>query len=352
MTTKIALVGAGNISDQYLTNLSRYPEAEVVLITDIIEERAAEQAAKYGVPRSGAPSLAFEDLTLPRDHAAITTAALEAGKHVWSEKPLADSREAGKALVDLAKEKGLRLGCAPDTVLCPGVQGSLAALRAQEGEPFRARMLFQYHGPDAWHPNPEFLFKPGAGPLLDYGPYYLTTAVLALGPVKRVKAAVGITPREVREVGEGPLAGQTFTVEVPTTVLALLEHESGAVTDICFSFDSGSLREEVEFYTPGVSVIGTDPNITHGTVKVIEKKQEVFSKETDGEAWGRGVGLIDMIRSMAADEPHRASGDLAYHVLDVMLSIEEAIITDGPVEVVSTTDRVELIPEGWHPEKP
>ncbi|MCA0251136.1 MAG: Gfo/Idh/MocA family oxidoreductase [Actinobacteria bacterium] len=360
--TRVALIGAGNISDQYLTNLGRYPDIEVAAVTDRDPEVARRQAEKYGVAASGTPDLALNDpsielifnLTIPSVHAEVSAAALRAGKHVWSEKPLALDRESAQELLDLAASRGLRLGCAPDTVLCPGIQGSLAALgelASQAGEtPFRARMLFQYHGPDAWHPNPEFLFQPGAGPLLDYGPYYLTTAVLALGPVKRVAGSVGVRPRLRRQVEAGPLAGTVFDVNVPTTVVALLEHQSGAFTDITLSFDAHTLREEVEFQTASATVIATDPNRCDGVVRTMFRKEEVSSRNTDDPVWGRGVGAVDMVRSIAANRPHRASGELAYHVLDVMLSIADSIETGESVTLTSTTAPVDLIPAGWRPD--
>lgn len=360
---RVGVIGAGNISDQYLTNLSRYPDVELVAIADANPAAAAAQAARYGIARHGRSEVVLDDptigfvvnLTVPVAHAEVTEAALRAGKHVWSEKPLAMDRESGRALLDLAAELGLRIGCAPDTVLCPGVQGSLAALRELEatGSPaFRARMLFQYHGPDTWHPNPEFLFKPGAGPLMDYGPYYLTDAVLALGTVSRVVGSIGVAPRAVRQVETGPLAGTEFTVEVPTTVVALLQHAGGAVTDITFSFDANTLHEEVEFLTPQASVVATDPNIQGGTVRVMKRNRPVAERVTDDPAWGRGVGLVDLIRSIDAGVPHRASGDLAYHVLDVMLSIAESAASGTSVDVASAAPVVPLIPEGWRPDLP
>lgn len=292
----VALIGAGNISDQYLANLGRYPDVDVIRVASRNVARAAEQADKYGVLRAGSIDSALADpdvdlilnLTIPSVHAEITAAALKAGKHVWSEKPLATDRESARSLLGLASQRGLRLGCAPDTVLCPGVQGSLSAIRSVEkqyGEPaFRAQMLFQYHGPDSWHPNPEFLFKPGAGPLMDFGPYYLTDAVLALGPVKRVRGSAGLTPRKTRMISTGLHAGDTFSVEIPTTVMAILEHASGAITDISFSFDAQIRREEVAFHTP------------HGDCRCHRPGPLWWHSACDGEG---GRGLV---------EQHRRSG--------------------------------------------
>lgn len=355
----IALIGAGNISDQYLTNLTKYPDVRVVAVTDANEDAAKAQADKYSIPRFGTPDLALSDpkidlivnLTTPNVHYEVSAAALTAGKHVWSEKPLATNREDGRRLVELAKATGLRLGCAPDTVLCPGVQTSLRTLRTveEDGPVFRARMLFQYHGPDFWHPNPEFLFKRGAGPLMDYGPYYLTFAVLALGPVARVAGAVGVQPRTTRDVHQGPLAGTQFSVEVPTTVVALLEHEGGGFTDVTLSFDANTLREEVEFQTPVASIIATDPNRTDGTLRVMKRNDEVTAIDPTVPTSGRGVGVVDMVRSLNDGSDHRASAELAYHVLDVMLSVQEAIDTGTPVEVKSSVPTVPLLPDQWDP---
>lgn len=362
--TRVGVIGAGNISGEYLSNLSRYPEVELVAVASRTPQRAAAQAATYGIATSGSNEVVLDDpsiavvvnLTTPDVHVEVTSAALRAGKHVWSEKALAPDRESGRALLELAAGLGLRLGCAPDTVLCPGPQHSLATLAqavAADGRPpFRARMLYQYHGPDAWHPNPEFLFKAGAGPLLDIGPYYLTFAVLALGPVRRVAGSIGVRPRTTREVGQGELAGTRFSVEVPTTVVALLEHESGAFTDITLSFDAQIRRTEVEFQTPSATVIATNPSGYGGTVRVMVRDVEVTSVTPDDAGWGRGVGCLELVRAIAAGEEHRTSGQLAYHVLDVMLSVEDSIEAGQPVEVGSTAPQIPLIPPGWHPERP
>src|SRR5690606_18622401 len=226
----VGLVGAGNISDQYLANLTRYPDVEVRFVADLDLARAAAQAQRYGVPASGTVEelLAREDvdvvvnLTVPAVHAEVGHRVLAAGKHVWSEKPLALDAGTAAALLADAAARGLRVACAPDTVLGAGVQTALRAIaRGDIGEPLTATTMFHVPGPEAWHPSPDFLFARGAGPLFDMGPYYVTTLVHALGSATRVQA-VASTSRTTRTIGSGPRAGETFAVEVPTHHAALI----------------------------------------------------------------------------------------------------------------------------------
>ncbi|MFC8066713.1 Gfo/Idh/MocA family protein [Streptomyces sp. NPDC057293] len=187
----VGLIGAGNISGQYLRSLTSFPDLKVHIVGDLDTDRARAQADEYSVPRSGtaADVLAHDDveivvnLTLPAAHADVSSRALSAGKHVWSEKPLAIDRDSAHSVLDQAATAGLRVGVAPDTVLGPAVQTARRALaRGDIGRPLSAQTVMQYAGPDAWHPSPEFLFAKGAGPLFDMGPYYITTLLNLFGP--------------------------------------------------------------------------------------------------------------------------------------------------------------------------
>ena len=360
MGLRIGLVGAGNISDQYLTNLTSYPDVEVVAVGDIDAQRAQAQAARYGVPEAGAADLVLDhpdielvvNLTIPAAHADVDVRALRAGKHVWSEKPLATSLEDAARVLAVAAESGLRVGCAPDTVLGPGIQATLRMVRDDIGAAVTGLALFQNRGPDLWHPSIEFFYAAGGGPVLDVGPYYLTSLVLGLGPVVSV-TAVGGTARTRRLIAAGPRQGTVVPVAVPTHTEALLRHASGATTTAIFSFDSSRVRKVLEFGGVEASVQASDPNSFDGTITrfgapVIRGQEVVEVVEVAAAGAGRGIGVVDMARSIAAGTPHRASGELAYHVLEIMLAINDAVDTGGTIAIQSTVPSTDPLPDDWN----
>src|SRR5690625_2894608 len=231
----IGVIGVGGISDTYLEKLGSFPDGEVLILGDLDTERAAAQAAKHGVPAAGTTQDVLDhpgvqvvvNLTIPAVHTEISSAAIAAGKHVWTEKPLGLDRPSTAALLEQAGAAGLRVGCAPDTVLGAGVQTAKRAItEGLIGRPLFAQTSMQWQGPEVFHPNPAFLFAKGAGPLLDIGPYYFTTLVSLFGTVDKV-AAMGLRAREEREIQVGPQAGQTFPVETPSTISVLTQFEGG-----------------------------------------------------------------------------------------------------------------------------
>lgn len=358
MAVGIGLAGAGTISTQYLTNLARYPDVEVVAIGDLDTERAAAQADAFGVPSSGSLQTVLDhpgvdvvvNLTIPAAHVEVSTAAIRAGKHVWSEKPLALDRASARALLDEAAALGRHVCCAPDTVLGPGIQATLREIVAGSiGQPLAGLAIMQGPGPDSWHPSPEFLFQTGGGPVLDVGPYYLTSLVLGLGPVTGVVAGGG-RAREVRTVMAGPRAGETFEVTVPTTANVLLRHASGATSVGLFSFDSGQGRSGIlEFQGTTATIVSSDPNRFDGTVRTHSAGEVRSELVVEEQGMGRGIGLVDLVRSLAAGTTPRLDGELAYHVLDVMLAIEESIAAGAEVAVTSVPPAVLPLPDGWDP---
>jgi predicted dehydrogenase len=293
------------------------------------------------------------NLTIPAAHAEVSTQILEAGKHVWSEKPLTTDRDSAQALLVLAEEKGLRVGGAPDTVLGAGIQSGLRALAdGTVGEPRFATALMRSPGPESWHPNPAFLFQKGAGPLLDIGPYYLTSLVLAQGPVARV-SAVGTRAVPERVIGSGPKAGETFEVEVFTQISALLQHENGATSSVQFTFDTGAGYPHVLDLNGSEGTLRLpDPNTFDGPTEVGVRTgdQEWTTLEATGPVAGRGLGTLEMARAIRAGVPHRLSGALAAHVLDVMLSIQDAATTEQPLAVASSVAPVPPLPADFDPE--
>lgn len=357
----IGVIGAGVISDEYLPTLTRLPDLEVRFIADRSPERARACAEKYGVAAWGTYDELLADegvqlvvnLTVPQAHYEITRTALEAGRHVWSEKPLATTADDARTLVELAERLGLRLGSAPDTFLGPGLQTGLAAIRGGKiGEPRTAFASYQYGGPDMWHPSPEFLFATGAGPVLDVGPYHLTALVHVFGSVTRVTAR-GIASRPTRTIGVGERAGTEFPVEVPTHVTALYEFENGGLADVVLSFDSAIVRMALEVSGTSGALQMTDPNGFTGDSVLVTGYDARTTIPGDGPGGaGRGSGAVDIVRSLRAGEPHRAGGALALHVLDGLLATEESIRTGLPVDVHSRISPVPLLPEGWTTDTP
>ncbi|WP_020658468.1 Gfo/Idh/MocA family protein [Amycolatopsis benzoatilytica] len=359
MTVGVGVVGAGFISDTYLENLSSFPDVRVEAVADLDVGRARAQADKHGVPRSGslADLLALPEieivvnLTVPAVHVEVSLAAVEAGKHVWTEKPLGLDRQTARKLLDRAREKGLRVASAPDTVLGAGQQTARRAVEAGRiGTPATALALFQTPGPESWHPAPEFLYQAGAGPLLDMGPYYLSQLVCLFGPIRKVTGAGG-RARETRVIGSGPRAGTAFPVTVPTTVTALAEFARGGSAQLVLTFDSALRRTGfVEVSGPLGTAVLPDPNRFDGdTVLHLAGHDEPEELPAAGHAASRGTGVLDLARAIRAGAPERASGELAYHVLDAMLAIEESITRGSSVEVSSSVDVAAPLPADWDP---
>jgi predicted dehydrogenase len=361
----VGIIGAGNISDQYLTHLTSFPDVRVLAVGDLLEDRARSQAEKYGIPRGGGVDLVLDDpdidivvnLTIPAVHVEVSEAIIAAGKHVWTEKPIGIDREESQRLLSKADAAGLRVGVAPDTVLGPGVQTAKRAIaRGDIGRPLFATTTFQWQGPELWHPNPAFLYAKGAGPLLDMGPYYVSTLVHVFGAVASV-AALGLQGVPTRTVKSGELAGQEFPVEIPSTLSVLMEFEQGGQAQSLYSTDSPLLRHgiveingtEGTLVIPDPNTFGGDITITRPLSDVSVREQEVIQVPQEGVLAGRGLGLLDMARSIREDRPHVATGQFGYHVLDTLLSIEEAAASRSFVTVRSTVDEVGTLPADFDP---
>lgn len=355
----VGVIGAGVISTQYLENLTRFPDLQVLFVADIDAERARAQAAKFDLPGSGSveellahPGIEIVvNLTIPAAHAEVSLRAIQAGKNVWSEKPFATDRASGRGLLDAARDRGLRVACAPDTFLGAGLQTAQGLIRdGRIGEPLTAITMMQASGPEAWHPNPDFLYAVGGGPLFDMGPYYVTTLVQNLGPVKRV-AALGSRALARRTIATGPRAGETFPVEVPTHVSALLEFEGGASAQCTFSFQSSIQRQGfVEISGTAGAIVFPDPNRFEGESRIFtDGKPKPKVVRSRGVTTTRGTGVLELARAIRSGVPERASGELAYHVVDVMLSIVEAVDTRDFVSVESTVTPAAPLPPDFDP---
>ncbi len=329
----VGVIGCGNISDIYLKNLTGSSSAQVLAVADLDAERAREKAAQYGVSNAVTVSelLATPEvelvinLTIPGVHAQVSLQCLRAGKSVYSEKPLSTSVADARLVLQEASARGLRVGCAPDTFLGAGLRTCRKLIEdGAIGSVVGASAFMVNRGMEHWHGNPEFFYQPGAGPLFDMGPYYLTALVTMLGRVSKVTAAVN-TARTERPITTGPAAGRTIKVGTPTHVTAILTFESGAVAPMIYSFDvCGSELPRIEIYGSEGAISVPDPNWFGGTVRTKRAGDEEWTEvpllpgRTDNI---RGVGAVEMAEAMLTGQPHQASGDLAFHVLQIMEAV-------------------------------
>ena len=331
----IGIIGTGNISAAYLKIARDLGLFRVKAVSDMDAARAAEVAAEYGIQAMTLDELladpeivAVVNLTPPGAHADVSLKALNAGKHVYSEKPLAVEREDGQKIMDLAASRGLRVGCAPDTVLGAGIQTAREVIDAGRiGRPVAANAFMMSSGPESWHPNPDFFYQRGAGPLFDMGPYYLTALVTLLGGVQKVSATT-TKAFEQRPITSQPRAGEFITVNTPTHVAANLTLEGGAVATLVTSFDvPGSEVPRIEIHGTEGTLSVPDPNTFGGPLKIRLKGEKEWTEIPLTRPFrenSRGIGLADMLDADASGGTFRASGDLAMHVLDVMHTILES----------------------------
>ena len=355
---KVGIVGCGNISPAYLKNMCEVFEVlEVVACTDLIMERAKAKSAEFKGVKAVTPDELYADpdikivvnLTWPRAHAEVSTRAIKAGKHVHSEKTLGVNRKEAAGILKAAKAKRVRVGCAPDTFLGGGLQTCRKLIDdGWIGQPIGATAFMMGRGPESWHPEPAIFYQVGAGPMLDVGVYYVTALVSLLGPVKRVTGSARITFPQ-RLITSQPHYGTKINVEMPTYVAGVMDFANGAVGSIVTSFDIWkSSLPRIEIYGTEGALLVPDPNTFGGPVRVARQ----------GCDWGevplthayaensRGIAVADMAYGLLSGRPHRASGELAYHVLDVMEAIRDASVSGKHVAVKSTCKRPAPLPTG------
>ncbi len=357
---KIAIIGCGNISSTYLQNAAMFKSFDVAYVADLDMARAEAKAQEFGVKALSVPDALTSDaglilnLTIPAAHGSLAMRALEAGKHVYNEKPLAIELEESASMLALADRQGLRVGCAPDTFLGAALQTTRAFLdEGGMGTVVGVSAHMLSGGPDSWHPDPAFFFQRGAGPLFDMGPYYLTAFVHLFGAIKRV-TAFARTTRTERSIGQGPKAGQTFKVETPTHITAVLECESGVIAHLTVSFDVVSAQNtNIEIYGSNGALVINDPNMFTAPLRLHDGQgdwgQGQWSELENTRPYAensRGVGVADLVRGVIEKRPHRASGALAHHVLEAMHSILRAAQTGTVITLASRVDRPELLQIG------
>lgn len=362
---RVGVVGCGNISDAYLTRAAEFPSLRMVACADADTAKAKAQAEKYGVRAMDTEALIGSDdvdlvlnLTPPTVHATVGQAALAAGKHLYTEKPLGVTLDEGRALAATAAAASRRIGCAPDTFLGGGHQ--LARKLVDDGAVGRAiagTIAFTTHGMEHWHPNPSFFFQFGGGPLLDIGPYYVTALVNLIGPVRRVTAfgARGFAERVV--TSEGPHTGARIPVEVDTHVAGALEFASGAVVSLVMSWDIWSEDLfKLELFGSEGTLILPDPNFFGGATLLARGGGAFEAMEPTGHpyaapnrATNRGtdvadyriIGVVDMARAIQEGRPHRCSGELALHVLEVLTALGRSATEGHAVAIESPCTRPE-----------
>jgi len=370
---KIGLVGCGNISDVYIQNSKKWSVMEIVACADKIMERAKEKSKQYNIAKACSVKEIMEDpdisvilnLTNPQSHAEICLAALKAGKNAYTEKPLAIDLDDGKEMIDLAKSKNLYIGSAPDTFLGGRLQTARKLIDdGSIGEPIAASAFCAFHGHEVWHPDPDFFYKEGAGPMFDMGVYYMTALISLLGPVNRV---LGNAKKyfDERTITSQPNYGKKISVEIDTHITGVMEFKNNVTVTVVMSFDVWDpTLPRIEIYgKEGTLYMNDDdpyggPNIFGGKLSIrkgkdsdwlefpsqVPRREQLSPLENVPLKYGynensRGVGLADMIYAIQSGRKSRASGEMAYHVLEAMFSFLESSKEGKYYEMKSTCER-------------
>ena len=357
MAVGVGIIGCGNISAAYLKAAPHFPGIAVRAVADINTEAASARGAEFGVPALTVAALLDDpsieivvNLTIPQAHVPVGLQAIAAGKHVHSEKPLAIRTADARTLLDAAAEKGLRVGCAPDTFLGGAHQTCRKLIdNGAIGTPLGGTAFFMCPGHERWHPNPGFYYLEGGGPMLDMGPYYITDLVNLLGPVARV-SGIGGRIRDERTITSEPQNGTVIPVEVATHVAGTLEFVSGAVVTIVMSFDViGHGHRPIEIYGTEASLSVPDPNHFGGTIEIAHGRDSWDAALTEhiyADDNYRIIGVADMAAAIRKGRPHRASGELAYHVLEVMEAFQVSSDEGRHVSMSSRPERPAPLPVG------
>ena len=359
---KIGLVGCGNISDIYLSNLtSLFHNVSIYACSDLDGEKVRKAAEKYAIPHI----MTFEEmlecpeidlilnLTTPGSHYSLSKRALLKGKHVYVEKPLALTYEEGRELLDIAREKGLYLGCAPDTFLGAGIQTSEQLIRTGAiGRPIAATAFMMCHGHESWHPDPGFYYQKGAGPLFDMGPYYVTALVRLLGRAESVMA-YGAKAFEERTITSEPKRGEKIQVNVDTHIAGMIRFENGTIATLVMSFDVWKhSMPNLEIYGTAGSLRVPDPNTFDGPVLLATAENCEYQPQPLISPYhenSRGLGLAEMVHASGEGRIHNASGALALHVLEIMESLEKSARLGTLVQLESRPSRE--VPLDWNVRK-
>jgi predicted dehydrogenase len=363
----VGIIGCGNISSIYMRNMPQFRGLRLEACADVRPEAAQAQAAAHGIEALSIDALLARpdigivvNLTTPNAHFAVSHAALAAGKHVFGEKPITVAAADSAKLVAEAKKRGLKLGCAPDTFLGAGGRAAREIIDSGRiGKVLSGTCFLMSHGMEHWHPDPTFFFKPGGGPILDMAPYYLAALINLLGPVESVQARTSAGFAERIASAEGPMKGKAIKVETPTTVMAIVHFASDA--DILFTMSWDVWKHghpPIELYGTEGSLRVPDPNFFGGSVEYTEKGGDWITLDTEARPYGkpnwrspnwaaampsranyRCLGIAELASAATAGTPHRASGALASHALEVMHAMLTAGTQGGEVKVHSRIER-------------
>ncbi len=353
---KVGVIGCGNISGIYFRNGALFNSTEIVACADLVPERAKASAEEFSIPKACSVDELLADseielvlnLTIPKAHGPLGLDALEAGKCVHTEKPLAVTREDGRRMVALAKEKGVLLGAAPDTFMGAGLQTCRKLIDdGWIGEPVAATAFMQCHGNEHWHPDPGFFYQPGGGPMFDMGPYYITALVSLMGPVKQV-SGVTRTAFSERLITSEPRYGEVISVNTATHVAGAMDFANGAVATMVMSFDVwGHHLPCIEIHGTEGSLSVPDPNGFGGVVQVCRPRTREWETVPLTHQYAenaRGIGPADMACALRTGRRHRANEALAYHVLDVMHAFQDSSDKGAHVTLESTCERPAPLP--------
>jgi predicted dehydrogenase len=351
---RVGIIGCGNISTAYLQLASMFKGYDIVAVADINMDNARARAAEFDVRAQTVDDLLAAadvdlviNLTIPAAHVDVSRAILKAGKHVYSEKPFVLSLAEAQELGDIAKAEGVRIGSAPDTFMGGSHQLARNLIDAGAiGKVTSGTAVVMSSGMEDWHPNPDFFFQKGGGPILDLGPYYICNLVQLLGPVQKVTSFTGMAS-DTRTIQNGPRNGETVPVETPTTIHSVLSFESGAIITLLASWDVWASNHPImELYGSEGTMDVPDPNFFGGILTVTERSGDPVEKSWDHpfsvpnfeetQANYRGAALADMALAIAEGLPHRCNDEFATHVVEVMTAILEAGET-GTVMTMTTT---------------
>ncbi|WP_424769301.1 Gfo/Idh/MocA family protein [Paenibacillus sp. sgz302251] len=357
---KVGLIGCGMISGAYLKSCTeKYDIMEIVACADLVPELARQRAQEFGISKALTVEELLSDseielvinLTIPKAHAEINLLALEAGKHVYVEKPFAVRRDDAKKVIELAASKNLRVGGAPDTFLGGGLQTCRKLIdEGWIGTPFSAdARIMMGNASESTHPNGAFWFQEGGDPMMDMGPYYITALVHLLGPIVRVVGSAQRLHDTVTFIHpKSPLYGTQIPLEIPMNISGVLDFENGAVGTITTSKEGYGYMPRLEVYGTQGTLICNDPNAFGGTIYIQrrdgERKEVAYTHGFTDES--RGLGAADMCYAIATGRQHRANGELTYHVLDVMHSIQESSRENSHIQIGSRCDRPKPLPLG------
>ena len=352
-SVKVGVIGCGAISGAYLGMAKNFPLVEIAAVADLDMDRAKAAAEKYSVPRVLSVDQLIEsddieiilNLTIPKAHAPIAIRTLNAGKHAFCEKPLGINRAEGQEVIALAKQKNLRVGCAPDTFMGAGIQTARKLIDdGAIGRPITFTATMAGRGHESWHPSPEFYYEVGGGPMFDMGPYYLTALLNLFGPVKRITGMASIAIPE-RTITSEPKKGKKIHVETPDHIAGLMEFENGAIGTIVQSFavlqsDHTRSHPIIVNGTDGALLV-PDPNGFDGIVQLrkVGESDPVDVPHAFVAGYGRSVGLADMAAAIRGKRDHRASGNQAFAVLDLMQGFLDSSASGNAVKPSSEYHR-------------